>query len=62
MADKESHPPIRPEGLIEEGRSITTSLLTDAAIVVGPTVAVVTNHLLNKPKDTPPPEEPPKKG
>jgi hypothetical protein len=47
--------------LIEEFRSITTNLLTDAAIVAAPTAAVVVKHLLDKPKDAPPPPETPKK-
>jgi hypothetical protein len=44
-------------------RSLTTSLLTDAAIVAAPSLAVYVNHHLNKPKDAPPPppQEPPKK-
>jgi hypothetical protein len=43
---------------VEQG-SVTRGLLTDAAIVVGPSAAVYLNHYLNKPKDPPPP--PPKK-
>jgi hypothetical protein len=42
-----------------EQASVTRGLLTDAAIVAGPSLAVYLNHHLNKPKDPPPP--PPKK-
>jgi hypothetical protein len=41
-------------------RTGTASLITDAAIVAGPSLAVYLNHHLNKPKDAPPPP-PPKK-
>jgi hypothetical protein len=41
----------------EQG-SVTRSLLTDAAIAAGPSLAVYLNHYLNKPKGPPPPPPP----
>jgi hypothetical protein len=41
---------------IERPSEETRSLTTDAAILAAPTVAVVANHLLNKPKSEPPPK------
>jgi len=60
MSDENT--PTPKTGLVEEYRSLTT----DAAIALGPTLAVVASHYLNKPKDSapppPPPQEPPQKG
>jgi hypothetical protein len=56
--DENENTPIRKTELVEEVRSLTT----DAAIALGPTLAVVANHYLNKPKAPPsPPQRPAKK-
>jgi hypothetical protein len=65
MTEKETRPrpvPTPPKPQVEE-RSITTSLITDMAIVAGPAIGAYVTHKLAKndaPKNAPPPQEPPK--
>jgi hypothetical protein len=46
----------RREIKIDDSAPLTRSLTTDAAILAGPTIAVVANHLLNRPKQPEPPK------
>jgi hypothetical protein len=49
-----------PDGAREEYRSLTTTIAiaaTPLAIVAAPVVGAVAEHVLNKPKGDPPPQE-----